>query len=331
MYFQELGTFASLPLAEFEPGSTDLPPTDTVAWRLSYDWKAAPEPFAWLWHTFLDTVSAAEVRAVVIGRWWHDAVIDDREAYAYHESARSVVDLLCASAPRLPALRGIFLGDVTPEESDLSFLRMCDVTPLLEAFPLLEEFTVRGCSVHQEDMGQLSFRPVRHGRLRALRFESGGLSGELVRNVAASELPRLEHLALWLGEEYYGCDATMADLAPILADGRFPGLRHLGLQNSEFQDEIAVAVASSPVVPRLTALDLSLGTLSDAGAEALLGGQPLNHLRRLNLHHHYLSAEMADRVRTALERHGVQVDLSDGQEAEVLPTGEVFRYVAVAE
>ena len=42
---------------------------------------------------------------------------------------------------------------------------------------------------------------------------------------------------------------------------------------------------------RLKTLDLSMGVLSDVGAEALLAGQPLTHLRRLDLHHHFLSAK----------------------------------------
>ncbi|GAA4600549.1 hypothetical protein GCM10023195_00170 [Actinoallomurus liliacearum] len=38
-------------------------------------------------------------------------------------------------------------------------------------------------------------------------------------------------------------------------------------------------MASAPVVARLEVLDLSMGTLSDDGATALLSGQPLTHLK----------------------------------------------------
>nr|BFE77741.1 hypothetical protein GCM10020093_003420 [Planobispora longispora] len=156
-------------------------------------------------------------------------------------------------------------------------------------------------------------------------FESGGLPAEVVRAVGASEFPALEDLDLWLGVEEYGGDATVADLGPILSGERLPALRCLGLQDSEIQDEIAAAVATAPVVARLETLALAMGTLTDAGAEALLTGQPLTHLRRLDLSHHFLSEEMAERLRAALP--GVEVDLSDRQEADE----DDWRYVAISE
>ena len=131
----------------------------------------------------------------------------------------------------------------------------------------------------------------------ALAFESGGLPGEVVRGVAASDLPALEYLELWLGVAEYGGDATVADLAPLLTGGRLPALRHLGLRNSEIQDEIAGAVARRPVVARLSSLDLSLGALGDEGAAALLAGQPLTHLSWLDLHHNFVGAAPARRLR----------------------------------
>ena len=70
----------------------------------------------------------------------------------------------------------------------------------------------------------------------------------------------------------------------------------------------------------------SLG-LRGAGAEALLSGQPLTHLRRLNLRHHYLSEPMAERVRDAFAGTGVEVDLSDRQTAD---DGD-WRFVEVGE
>ncbi|MFD0891882.1 leucine-rich repeat domain-containing protein, partial [Streptosporangium algeriense] len=111
----------------------------------------------------------------------------------------------------------------------------------------------------------------------------------------------------------------------ILSGERLPALRHLGLQDSEIQDEIPAAVASAPSLARLESLALSMGALSDEGAEALLSGQPLTHLKRLDLHHHYLTDPMVDRVRAALP--GVEVDLSEQEE----PDDDEWRYVAVSE
>ncbi len=101
-------------------------------------------------------------------------------------------------------------------------------------------------------------------------------------------------------------------------------------------DRIAEAVADAPVVARLESLSLALGTLTDAGAEALLSGRPLGHLAELDLHHHYLTEEMGTRVREALP--GVRVNLDDPQgtrmaEARVakLEFDISCSYIAVAE
>ncbi|MEU6634079.1 hypothetical protein ABZ905_38300 [Streptomyces parvus] len=86
-------------------------------------------------------------------------------------------------------------------------------------------------------------------------------------------------------------------------------------------------------MPRLTELDLSLGPLGDKSAVALLTGQPLSPLARLDLHHHYLSEAVAERVRQELTPHGVEVDLTGTPQDRLddsYPKDDI-RYVAVAE
>ncbi|NEB35984.1 STM4015 family protein [Streptomyces sp. SID14515] len=308
--------FHGLPVHTPAPSSGALPAADTVAWRLecAYD---EDTDFTALWGQFVDTVDTERVRALVIGPWWRE----DYTPFA------EVAELLVADAALFPALRGLFLADVVSEECEVSWLRMCDITPVLEALPLLEEFAVRGCG--QEGLG---LRPVRHTSLKSLRFESGGLPGRLVRAVGASELPALERLDLWFGSSWYGGDATVDDIRPVLSGGVFPRLRHLGLRNSEIQDEIAAAVASAPVVAQLETLALSMGTLSDTGGEALLNGQPLNHLSTLDLRHHYLTEPVLDRIRAAcapavVEAGEAEDDYADPDDEDDEPE----RYVAVSE
>lgn len=165
--------------------------------------------------------------------------------------------------------------------------------------------------------------------MKKLRFESGGLPSSVVRAVGASELPALEHLELWLGVTEYGGEATVDDLAPLLSGAAFPALRHLGLQNSEIQDEIAAAVASAPVVAQLESLSLAMGTLSDAGAEALLSGQPLTHLTSLDLHHHYISDALVERLGNLLGSDRVNSEIDEVEYWD--PEEDDERYVAVSE
>ncbi|HEX2314703.1 MAG TPA: STM4015 family protein [Thermomonospora sp.] len=304
---QHLTEYAGLPVHGFGPETEreGLPEAASVAWRVGTSFEDAT--FADVLERFVDAVDTEKVTALVIGYW--------NMSYEAQESAPH--EPLAAVADRFPNLRALFLGDIVMEESEISWIEQSDITPLLAAFPRLERLDVRGGT-------GLALDPFRSEHLRELRFESGGLPGAVVRAVAASELPNLERLEMWLGVGDYGGDATVADLAPILSGERLPSLRHLGLQDSEIQDEIAAAVAAAPVVARLETLALSMGALTDEGAEALLSGQPLTHLRSLDLHHHYLTDAMMERVRAALP--GVEVDLGDQEDPE-----EEWRFVAVAE
>ncbi|MFD5462024.1 STM4015 family protein [Kitasatospora sp. NPDC127059] len=315
-----LEQFHGLPVFDFvqaleEAGAADvqLPDAAAAAWRIRLDYESE-RSWAERWQQFLDAVDTERVTALVIGQWTPDEP----------DSFQEPLDALVAAAPRLPALRALFAGDITYEECEISWIQQCDVTPLLTAFPALTELVVRGASEDWEGHGGLALEPLRHEALKALRFEAGGLPASVVRSVAACEFPVLERLELWLGVDNYGGDATIGDLTPFLDGTGLPALRHLGLQNSEFQDEIAAALAHAPVVARLESLSLSMGVLTDQGATALLEGQPLTHLRSLDLHHHYLTDELQQRLRQALP--GVELDLSEPGKPD-----DQWRYVAVAE
>lgn len=295
--------------------STELPEPDTVAWGIAAHTYGDEEGWVETFERFCSEVDTTRVRALIVGIW------ED----AYDSGPSDVIEALVAARDRLPALRAVFLGDIESEQCEISWINQTDVTPLLAGFPALEELGVRG--------GQgLVFPAVRHDGLRKLVVETGGLPVSVVRGIAASELPALEHLDLWLGTSWYGADSEAADLEPILSGARLPRLRHLALRNSEIQDEIAAAVASAPVVARLEVLDLSMGTLGDEGATALLGGQPLTHLKKLDLHHNYLSEPLGQRLRETLGPAGVELDLDkDDADWDEDDDGTVHRYVSVGE
>ncbi|MFI1720784.1 STM4015 family protein [Streptomyces sp. NPDC020489] len=313
-----LDVFHRLPVHAFPGPDTevgDLPESDSVAWRVAADVYDSEENWTAAFARFCDAVDTKRVRALVVGAW--------EEAYETDSSA--VIEALLAARDRFPALRALFLGDMVMEESEISWINQTDVTPLLAGFPALEEFGVRGGS-------GLGFTALTHTSLRKLVVETGGLPAQVVRGIGASDLPALEHLDLWLGTPDYGGDSEVSDLEPLLSGARLPKLRHLALRNSEMQDAVAAAVASAPVVARLEVLDLSMGVLTDEGAAALLAGQPLTHLKKLDLHHHYLSEPFVERFRQTLQTAGVDVDLDRGDaDEDTEDDGTVWRYVAVGE
>lgn len=322
-FYEHLTEFAGRPVVDF-PADPALPtPSEAadpgrVAWRLDcnkngeYFERDFPELLA----AFLDRVPSESVEALVTGLWQE-----------WGEDDCSTVDDLLAVADRLPAVRALFLNDLVGEQSQPSWIYLPQVGPLLDAFPNLGELWVRGTPEGIISAAGIKplIPPTKHAALRTLVFQSGGLPASTIRALSECEFPELTHLEIYLGEPNYGGDATIEDLAPLLDAGRFPRLRHLGLRDSVIQDEIAVAISQAPVVAQLESLDLSLGTLGDEGAAALLGGQPLDHLRRLNLSHHYVSPEMQARILQAWPT--VEIDLSDRQAV----TRRDRRYIAVAE
>jgi hypothetical protein len=288
-----------------ERGITDY--ANTI-YRLALDWDAEVD-FPMLFSRFMSNPASAQTPAIIIGQFHGD----DPE-----QGSGEVVQSLVAARPKLPNLRGIFIGDILSEENEISWIVQSDVSPLLDAYPDLEHLRIRGS-------GGLGFGgKLVHQKLRSFTIETGGLSPDLLQKVLASQLPALESLELWLGDSNYGGEVTVAELQPLLSGNLFPALKHLGLRDSEIVDGIAAALQSAPIVSRLQSLDLSLGTLGDKGGEALLANSKLKALRQLDLHRHYLSDEMMFVLKQQFPN--VNVDEPEGSDTE-----EDDRYVAVGE
>lgn len=298
--------FAGRPVADFDPEQRIADPQGT-AYRVRTEPYEPDRTLTELLDAFVANPKAGEVTSLLIGSWEE----------CYETGSAEIVAALVERAPQLTALRHLFFGDIEMEEAEISWIQQSDVSPLLKAFPALETFGVRGGN------GLEFAEPVLHEALRSLTVESGGLGRATLDQVQALQLPNLEQLHLWLGDDNYGWDGSVDDLAPVLSGKLFPKLRTLGLMNSCVQDAVAQAVASSPVLGQLAVLDLSMGTLTDAGAAALLASPDVRKLERLNLRHNYLSSAMIPR----LGELGIDVDTSDNEASE----DEDYRYVEVGE
>jgi hypothetical protein len=134
----------------------------------------------------------------------------------------------------------------------------------------------------------------------------------VVGQVCRGKFPELEYLELWLGTPNYGGDCQVNDLQPIFKGKLFPKLKYLGLRNAEIADDIAAVIVKSPVVDQLETLDLSLGNLGDEGATALLQLESKKNLKRLDLHHHYVSKPMQKQ----LKQLPFPVDLADANSVD---------------
>lgn len=300
--------FGGKPVRDYDPDA-GLVDAASAAWRIAIDWDRYEndEKATDLLSSLLDDPNAGQVTALVFGDWG---------GTAEGNNSGPVVEMLVDNASKLPRLTALFLGDMTFEECEVSWINQCDISPIYAAFPNLEELRIRGTM-------ELSLGQLEHDRLRRLIIETGGLTVAQLRQVASAELPMLEHLEVWLGDDGYGWDGSADDVKPLLDGARFPKLKYLGLRNSQDADEIAEAAASAPVVTRIEVLDLSLGTMSDAGAAALASSTAVRSLKKLDVHHNYLT----DAGVAKLSKLGIEVEAGDQQDTD--EDGD--RYVAVSE
>jgi hypothetical protein len=305
---QNLIEFYGKPVYEY-PQKKQMDPA-RVAYRVQVEWDGQ------LWEEkfteFLTLPEVEKTTALVVGSWIQEKYID--------EPADPIVRALVAAHEKLPNLEALFFGDITFEQFEISWIQNTDLSPILTTYPHLKVFRVRGAE--GLSLGNLQLPQLQH-----LGVECGGLPQRVLNQVINSQLPELTHLELWLGTRDYGRHFNLLDLAPMLENGRFPKLSYLGLRDAEDTDDLIKLIVDAPILDQIDILDLSMGDMTDVGAEALIQCRRIRNLKKLDLHHHFCSDEMVRRMKTL----PIPVDMSDQQEEGHYSSGEAYRYVAVSE
>lgn len=300
-------SFNGKSVLDFNPGEA-LKDLNQYAYRLRLDYEALDggEKIEDLIRAFAQSPDATECQELIIGQWDFDS----------SRSAHGVVEILLELKDAFKNLKALFIGDIISEEQEISWIQQSDLSPLLAAYPNLELFQMRGGD-------GLRLSVLAHENLKALIIETGGLPPNVIEDINNAHLPNLEKLELWLGDDNYGFESTIEDFNTIINGDKFPKLTYLGLKNSIIQDEIAIAVAKSPILDQLHTIDLSMGTLSDTGAQALLDSANIKKIQFLNLNHHYMSDGMMEKMKGL----GIAVSMED-QETEYDDYG---KYIEVSE
>ena len=292
--FEALSTFIGERVADFREKKS-IKGKSVVRVRVSYDDEDDDdgEPnFGDRLSAFLASDAAPATKGLILGTYDLEGGCSGGGAY----------DEIVKCKDRLPNLKALFLGDIVQEECEISWIHQSDVSGMLQAFPQLEMLRIRG-------VDGLAISIPQHAQLRALAIESGGLPVSVISQICRGKFPELEYLELWLGTPDYSGDCRVNDLQPLLKGTLFPKLKYLGLRNAEIADDIAAVIVTSPIVDQLEILDLSLGNLSDVGGNALLHLASKTNLKRLDLHHHYISKPLQKK----LKQLPFPVDLSDAQ------------------
>jgi hypothetical protein len=215
---------------------------------------------------FLATHDTTNMESLVIGSWSHDYDLSDLT------DMNAMMDALYAKRDNMPALTAIFIGAI--EEVDSAWIECVDLSKIInEQWFNLEYFRARGAGDFLDD-------DIDSTTLKKLALETSSMAISTIYHLLHSDLPNLEYLELWLGNG--GNSAVRLNhITPLLTGQQFPKLRHLALRHCEFADELAVALATAPLVSQLGVLDVSGGNLSDVGLNALAQSANVQRLRKL--------------------------------------------------
>jgi hypothetical protein len=222
------------------------------------------------------------------------------------------VSALAAASQHVDSL---FLGDFAyPTECEMSWGELGDVSCVWTAFPKLRELKLRGVV---QDIGRIYAPELTH-----FTHETSGLTKLELASVVKAHWPRLTHLEVWFGDENYGSDVVADDVLPLL-NARLPNLERLALKNFNFTDRLVELLAPSPLLTQVKRLDLSLGTMTEEGAETLLANRArFTHLAHLDLSDNFIPPAHQEQLKAVFRsvELGTQKVEDDG-----------FRYVSVSE
>ena len=103
---------------------------------------------------------------------------------------------------------------------------------------------------------------------------------------------------------------------------------YLGVKNSEFGNDIAKAIGGAKILKGLKTLDLSLGAMTDEGAEALAAAKgSLAHLECLDLTRNFLYEE----GHRGGQRQNCKKVVTEKQEEADSDGDDTYYYVSIAE
>ncbi len=206
------------------------------------------------------------------------------------------------AGPARASLRELTLGDFRQPVGELA--------PLAAKLPNLRSLELRG--------PEIGLAGAQLANLHTLRLHCEEEFDEPLAAISTGCFSTLRALHLRLGGRRYATLPNhLARLETLLSGRATPKLGQLGLTATEFADRLIDPLADSPLLARLTTLDLSDSWLTDAGAERLLDrADAFEHLDRLELASshisdgwgHTLEDSFGERIHLGLQVRGMTWD-----------------------
>lgn len=262
------------------------------------DYEDGNKDAATLAEEILEDPDLSSIKNIIVGCWGE----------SYDNSCQPIIDMFSQNSEKFSHIESLFIGDMDSEECEVSWIEQGNYSELLKSLKNLKHLKIKGSN-------NLSLGELNHAELESLEIICGGLPQSVILEIAASNLPKLKKLNLYLGVDNYGFDGSIEDIKKLIANKNFSNLEYLGLGNSEIQDEIVELVLSSDIVSKLKVLDFSNGTLSKKGAQIILdNADKLKHLELLDLHYHFITDEYLMKLKQLPININVDEQMEDDEE-----------------
>jgi uncharacterized protein (TIGR02996 family) len=214
------------------------------------------------------------------------------------DDLQDLIDVLAKKAP--PTVRKLHFGDydyagpasdTATGNTEISWYSIGNLAKLWKAVPKLRTLITQ-CGSSESTISNVGMKlgTLELPELRRAEFRTGGLEKPNAKAIAAGQFPAIEHLEIWYGDDSYGGNASIKHVQPLLDRTDLPNLRYLGLKNALFTDTMIEPLAKSRLTKQLTTLDLSMGCLTDEGAQAIVKHKDaFAHLELLDVSENYLT------------------------------------------
>jgi len=229
-------------------------------------------------------------------------------------SLQDIIDVLGKKAP--PTTRKITFGDNVDQ---ISWHNTGNLGKLWKGVPNLKILEI--------ETGHFDVGDMVAPNLERAIFITGGLSKACGKNIATADMPKIKHLEIYYGDDNYGGDCSVKEVKPLLDRTDLKDLEYLGLKNSMFANDIAKAIGGTKILKGLKTLDLSLGAMTDEGAEALAAAKgSLAHLECLDLTRNFLTKKGVAAVKGICKKV-----ITENQEEADGDGDDTYYYVSIAE
>lgn len=229
------------------------------------------------------------------------------------QAFKNFVDTLVDNKDKLVNLEALLIGDdsaVWNEKYKYSRINVCNILPILKAYPNLEILHIRGKMINEDvlvsdnkilairnikDKSLIKPKAIKHESLRTLIIDADGITDKNLASLCNLNLPSLEYLEIWVSRNKLK-EVNIDCLEPILSGKYCKNLAYLAIRKSNNTSQLAKAILNSPIMKNLKVLELTDGNMGSGGAMYILDSSTTNNLHTLNLCGNRLQTKMIQQL-----------------------------------